>query len=88
MNKYTCVIERVQNGEKIRCDFIDDFYEHGVLFLANITRVIAAAIYDHKLNKGNITEIKVSRFKDGSVFVSLLGTQDRIFAKVWRRENE
>lgn len=88
MDKYSVEIERVEGGEKIKCDFTNVFDEHGVLFLANIPRVIAAAIYDHKLNKGDITEIKVNRCKDGTFFVAVTGAQDRIFAKVWRCENE
>lgn len=86
MDKYSVEIERVEGGEKITHFMLGN--DNGTMFLPYCARFVARIVTVFGLNKGDITKIKVNRFKDGSVFVSLLGTQDRIFAKVWRCENE
>ena len=86
MDKYNVEIERVEGGEKITHFMLGN--DDGALFLPYCARFVARIICEHKLNAGNITEIKAVCCKDGMVFVSALGAQDRIFANVWRCGNE
>ena len=85
MDKYNVEIERVEGGEKITHFMLGE--DNGAMFLPYCARFVARIIDAHKLNADNITEIKAVRCKDGMVFVSALGAQDRIFAKVWRCGN-
>ena len=85
MEKFNCEIERVEGGEKITHYMLGN--DNGTMFLPYCARFVARVVTVFGLNEGNITEIKANRFKDGTVFVSLLGAQDRIFAKVWRAGN-
>lgn len=87
MAKYTCEIERVEDDDKITRDFTSDFGEKSILFPVDILRAVAVFVDLYEMNKGEITELKVSRDKDGSVHVSITGAQDRIFAKVRRGDN-
>ena len=82
MDKYNVEIERVEDGEKITRFMLGK--DNGAMFLPYCSRFVARIIDTHKMNAGTITEIKAVRCKDGTVFVSALGAQDRIFAKVWR----
>ena len=86
MDKYNVEIERVEGGEKITRFMLGN--DNGTMFLPYCARFVARVVTVSELNKGNITEIKANRFKEGTVFVSALGAQDRIFAKVWRCGNE
>ena len=85
MDKYNVEIERVEGGEKIMHFMLGN--DDGALFLPYCARFVARIITVLELNEGTITEIKAVRCKDGTIFVSLLGAQDRIFAKVWRCGN-
>lgn len=87
MAKYTCEIERVENGEKITRNFISDYCEKHILFPVDILQAVAFFVRLREMNAGEITELKVNRNKDGSIHVSITGAQDRIFAKVWRADN-
>ena len=86
MDKYNVEIERVEGGEKITHFMLGN--DNGAMFLPYCARFVARIIDARKLNAGTITEIKAVRCKDGMVFVSALGAQDRIFANVWRCGNE
>ena len=86
MDKYSVEIERVENGKKITHYMLGN--DNGAMFLPYCARFVARIIDAHKMNEGTITEVKAVRCKDGTVFVSVLGAQDRIFAKVWRCCNE
>ena len=86
MDKYNVEIERVEDGEKITRLMLGE--DNGTMFLPYCARFVARIITVFELNAGDITEIKAVRCKDGMVFVSALGAQDRIFAKVWRCGNE
>ena len=86
MDKYSVEIERVEGGEKITHFMLGN--DNGAMFLPYCARFVARIITVFELNKGDITEIKVNRCKDGTFFVAVTGAQDRIFAKVWRCENE
>ena len=86
MDKYNVEIERVEGGEKITHFMLGN--DDGALFLPYCARFVARIITVLEMNKGDITEIKAERGKDGTVFVSALGAQDRIFANVWRCGNE
>lgn len=85
MEKFNCEIERVEGGEKITHFMLGN--DNGAMFLPYCARFVARVVTVSELNEGDITEIKANRGKDGSVFVSLLGAQDRIFTKVWRVDN-
>ena len=85
MDKYNVEIERVEGGEKITHFMIGN--DNGAMFLPYCARFVARIITVLEMNAGTITEIKAVRCKDGTVFVSALGAQDRIFAKVWRCGN-
>ena len=85
MDKYNVEIERVEGGEKITHFMLGE--DNGTMFLPYCARFVARIIDAHKMNAGTITEIKAVRCKDGTVFVSALGAQDRIFAKIWRCRN-
>lgn len=87
MAEYTCEIEKVENGEKITRDFTSDIGEKCILFPVDILRAVAVFVDLREMNKGEITELKVTRDKDGSILASVTGPQDRIFAKVRRVEN-
>ena len=82
MDKYIVEIKRVEGGEEIMYFMLGE--DNGTMFLPHCARFVARIIDAHKMNEGNITEIKAVRCKDGTVFVSALGAQDRIFANVWR----
>jgi hypothetical protein len=85
MDKYNVEIERVEGGEKITHFMLGE--DNGAMFLTYCARFVARIITVFDVNKGDITEIKANRGKDGTVFVSVLGAQDRIFAKIWRCRN-
>ena len=85
MEKFNCEIERVEGGEKITHFMLGE--DNGTMFLPYCARFVARIITVLELNAGDITEIKAVRCKDGTVFVSALGAQDRIFANVWRCGN-
>lgn len=85
MEKFNCEIERVEGGEKITHFMLGN--DNGAMFLPYCARFVARIITVFDVNKGDITEIKAERSKDGTVFVSALGAQDRIFAKIWRCRN-
>ena len=85
MDKYNVEIERVEGGEKITRFMLGE--DNGAMFLPYCARFVARIITVFDVNKGDITEIKAERGKDGTVFVSALGAQDRIFAKIWRYRN-
>lgn len=87
MAKYTCEIEKTENGEKITRDFTSDIGEKCILLPVDILRTVAVFVDLREMRKGEITELKVNRDKNGSVRVSITGAQDRIFAKVWRADN-
>ena len=82
MDKYNVEIERVEDGEKITHFMLGE--DNGTMFLPYCARFVARIITVFEMNKGDITEIKAERGKDGTVFVSALGAQDRIFANVRR----
>ena len=86
MYKYNVEIERVEGGEKITRLMLGE--DNGAMCLPYCARFVARIITVFEVNKGEITEIKAVRCKDGTVFVSALGAQDRIFANVWRCGNE
>ena len=85
MDKYNVEIERVEGGEEIMYFMLGE--DNGAMFLPYCARFVARIITVFDVNKGDITEIKAERSKDGTVFVSVLGAQDRIFAKIWRCRN-
>ena len=85
MDKYNVEIERVEGGEKITHFMLGE--DNGAMFLPYCARFVARIITVFEMNKGDITEIKAERGKDGSVFVSLLGAQDRIFASIKELRN-
>ena len=85
MDKYIVEIKRVEGGEEIMYFMLGE--DNGAMFLPYCSRFVARIIDVHKMNAGTITEIKAVRCKDGTVFVSALGAQDRIFANVWRCGN-
>lgn len=86
MDKYNVEIERVEGGEKITRLMLGE--DNGAMFLPYCARFVARIITVFEMNRGDITEIKAERGKDGTVFVSVTGAQDRIFVKVRRCENE
>ena len=85
MEKFNCEIERAPGGEKITHFMLGE--DNGAMFLPYCARFVARIITVLEMNAGTITEIKAVRCKDGTVFVSALGAQDRIFAKFRRCEN-
>ena len=86
MDKYNVEIERVEGGEKIT-HFMFGNDNNATTFLPYCAWFVVTKTIALEMNKGDITEIKAERSKDGMVFVSALGAQDRIFAKVWRCGN-
>ena len=82
MTSYEFTVEKVENSAAESGEFrLVDGYDE---IIPCILEVDKAA---RRLAEGEITEIKATRHKDGTVFVSITGAQDRIFAKVRRADN-
>lgn len=82
--RYT--IDKIENGAKLWGSWIDTDRETTFAKLIDILLYICGDITINKLPEGDITEIKATLDKDGSILVCVTGNRDRIFGKVERAE--
>lgn len=78
--RYT--IDKIENGAIIRGSMVDTNRETTFAKLVDILMYICGDIAHNNLPEGDITEIKATLDKDGSVLVCVTGNRDRIFGKV------
>ena len=78
--RYT--IDKIENGAIIRGSMVDTNRETTFAKLVDILLYICGDITHNNLPEGDITEIKATLDKDGSVLVCVTGNRDRIFGKV------
>lgn len=78
--RYT--IDKIENGAIIRGSMVDTNRETTFAKLVDILLYLCGDIASNNLPEGDITEIKATRDKDGSILVCVTGNRDRIFGKV------
>ena len=81
---YGYTIERAESGRRI-CGVISSDTTTGV---KSVAEYVCKRIFDAKLPTGDITDLRIQRRKDGSVFISALGAMDRIFAVIRKVDEE
>lgn len=75
-------IEKIENGAKISGEWVDTDRRTSLSRMRDVLLYICGDIEHKNIPEGNITEIKVTQEKDGSIFVCVTGSRDRIFAKM------
>ena len=78
--RYT--IDKIENGAEVCGAMIDTGRATTLAKLVDILIYICGDISRNDLPEGDITEIKATLGKDGSVLVCVTGNRDRIFGEV------
>lgn len=77
-------IEKIENGAKVCGEWIDTDRRTNISKLRDVLLYVSGDVEKRALAEGEITEIKVTQQRDGSILVCVTGPRDRIFAKVER----
>ena len=84
MIKYTYVTEKVEDGRRVKGEWSAKDGATDFQTLGDLLHYLCGEIDHYGVFEGDITEIKATRDKDGSILVAVTGNKDRIFTKVRR----
>lgn len=84
MVKYTYVTEKVEDGRRVDGRLVEPDNATGLQTLHDVIGYICREVKRIDMTEDDITEIKATRDKDGSILVAITGNKDRIFSKVRR----
>ena len=84
MVKYTYVTEKVEDGRRVEGEWSAQDGATDFQTLGDLLHYLCGEIEHYGVFEGDITEIKATRDKDGSILVAVTGNKDRIFSKVRR----
>lgn len=84
MIEYTYVTEKVEDGRRVDGWLVEPDNATGLQTLHDVIGYICREVKRIDMTEGDITEIKATRDKDGSILVAVTGNKDRIFSKVRR----
>ena len=84
MVKYTYVTEKVEDGRRVEGEWSAKDGATDFQTLVDLLLYLCDEIDYYGVFEGDITEIKATRDKDGSILVAVTGNKDRIFTKVRR----
>ena len=84
MVKYTYVTEKVEDGRRVEGEWSAQDGATDFQTLGDLLHYLCGEIDYYGFFEGDITEIKATRDKDGSILVAVTGNKDRIFSKIRR----
>ena len=84
MVKYTYVTEKVEDRRRVEGEWSAKDGATDFQTLGDLLHYLCGEIDHYGVFEGDITEIKATRDKDGSILVAVTGNKDRIFSSVRR----
>ena len=84
MVKYSYTTEKVEDGRRVEGEWSAKDGATDFQTLGDLLHYLCGEIEHYGVFEGDITEIKATRDKDGSILVAVTGNKDRIFSKIRR----